>query len=163
MAGRVDEGLYHQDRVPPPTDVVARQAGKASRQHRRGEVRAARVRQHAVALVVHDVAQAPEVQLVWPADQLLSRRTRKRCRAEADQRGPGPVRADSDVAHGLADEVVAKPVMAVQRFVEALALVGADRADRHRLQVGVWYPPASNAGRGWHVPPVPGALPGQTW
>lgn len=38
----------------------------------------------------------------------------------------------------LADEVVAEPVVAVQLLVEALALVGADRAGRYRLQVRVY-------------------------
>jgi len=99
--------------------------------------------EHAEPLVVRHVTQPAVALLITRGEEFLSRPHAERARSEADERDPVAVFL-GDLAHHLADQPGAEPVLCGKRLVEAAALVGQDRTDRERARR---HPPSCSRGR----------------
>lgn len=69
MTGRVGEGLDREDRVAPAGKEVFQQAPQDERDHLRGEVRSPVRLEHAIALIVGEIAQPAVALGVAPANR----------------------------------------------------------------------------------------------
>ena len=107
--------------------------------------------------VVGDEPKAGEVLVVGPADEPVPGLAGERSCTEPDDREPAPVATERDVAHRLTDQVMAEPVVLVERFVEADPLAGQDRAHGHGAELGFRHPTRTT--RAERKAPVPSRHP----
>jgi len=139
----VGKGLDEHDRVPPARLEVSRQPAEREAEHLRGEVRPSPLGKDAETLVVRDIAQPAVTLAVAPGQELFPGAHAERRGAEADQRTPLAV-FYRDVAHHLADEAGAEPVLCSQSLVEALPLAGGNRANDERGRARHYLPSVSH-------------------
>ena len=150
MTGRVGEGLYHHHRVAPASLEVLRESLQREGERLKGEVLAAVLVKDAEPPVVGDVAQPLIALGIAPRHQLLTTAHAQRSEPETNKRTPLAV-FFSDVAHHLADEASAEPMLTLKRLVEANSLSWKDRSNQQRWRR---HPRVcSGAGRVSGVPP----------
>ena len=142
VAGGIGERLDGYDRVAPARLEVRGEPVKRLCEHLGGEVLPAVLVEHAGPLVVRQVTQPAVALLITPGEELLSWPHAERGGSEADERDPVAVLL-GDLAHDLADEPGAEPVLCGEGLVEAGALVGQDRADAERARR---HPPSCSRG-----------------